>query len=454
MASNNGMLGGLFSPNFRDLRLDEQDEERRLDTLAADPVKANARAFYGASKQIGQGLGTALAGAAGVDARSPLKRNQDAIEAAKAEVAKLGLDPDDPDSTDQFYRQVISILQKQGLAAEALAVGKEYRAEKVTRQKDDLSLREQTRKEERDKRAHELGVLRVASQTEIASARNALQRDIADARLTAEQMKTGPFKAIDYGDTVDIINRFGEVVSSKPKAMNPRDAGKDEDKKQVAATAYAEYMAGVQKQYSAAVDLYNHPGVEGITGKWGRWVGEEKEAPMLGLTASALSSKAAGAALALYKQVTGGTFLAGLAKLKQASKTGATGLGAVSEREGDKVQSDAAALDRLQQAPDFRKQLEIYIRDIEGFAGRLAAGAQADKIPPIPIATKAMAAPTQRGRPAPASAAPASPAAAQPAVAPAVGSDKVRVKMSDGRTGTIPRANLEAAKARGAVEIK
>lgn len=109
---NQGMLGGLFSPNFRNLRDEELDENRRLDALAADPFRAMARTAYEGAGIAGRGLGTAVAGAAGKDPRTPTARNAQAVEAAKAEVAKLGFDPEDPKSLDSFYKQVISILQK------------------------------------------------------------------------------------------------------------------------------------------------------------------------------------------------------------------------------------------------------------------------------------------------------------------------------------------------------
>jgi hypothetical protein len=408
-----GMLGGLFSLQPKDRRLEELDDDNRIAALASDPFKAAAMTAYGASRDAGRGLGSAVAAGMGKDPRTPTERNVAAIEAAKAEVAKLGLDPDDPKSIDEFYKQVIIILQKKGLAAEAAAMSKEYRAEKAQRTKDDLSVRELQRKEDRDKRAHELGVLRIASQQEIAAARNATAKEIAEAKLTAEQMKTGPFKSTDYGDHVEIMNRFGEVISSKPKGaapLNARDAAKADAAEGAAASAYAEHKAGVQQRYDAVVALYAHPGLEGITGRIGRKVGDEGVAGEVMTTAASADARAA---LALYKQVVGGTFLAGLAKLKEASKTGATGLGAVTEREGDKVQSDAAALDRAQDAGPFRQQLATYAKELEGYSARLDAAAAQHKIPAKPLAQKPLQAPVRGRRPTAAPTAP-SPTPAAP----------------------------------------
>lgn len=423
-----GMLGDLFTPSARTLRDDELDKERVHQWQAQDPFKAMAHASYSGATLAGEGLARAGVAAAGGDPRTRLERNVEAVEAAKQQVAALGFNPDDPKSIDEFYKRVIQILQKQGLAAEALAVGKEWNAEKHKTAKSDIELRDLQRREDRDRRAAELGIMRVASAREIAAAKNATAKEIADAKLTAEQLKDGPFKSIDYGDHVEVINRFGEVISSKPKALNPKDEERDANAKRDAEQAYGEYLAGLQRQYDAAVQLHNHPGVDGITGRFARHVGTDDKSPVLGTLATTLAGKDARGALALHNQVVGGAFLAGLAKLKNASPNKSTGLGAVSEKEGDKVQSDAAALDRAQEAADYRKQLAIYIQEMEGFAQRLAAGAQQDKIAPKPLATK------------PLNGAPAAKPAAVPAAAPAApaGAPKVE-RWERGADGKLKR---------------
>ena len=181
----------------------------------------------------------------------------------------------------------------------------------------------------------------------------------------------------DLGDKVQLIDAVTrEVLRTDDKALGPREEKKDTDAKEAAEKAYGTFMLGMQKQYDAAVDLYNNRGVQGIVGRYGRWVGEPG---LFGGFASVFSEDDAHNALAQYKQVTGGTFLAGLAQLKAASKTGASGLGAVSEREGDKVQSDAAALDRLQQPNAFRGELAKYIRYMEALAARMEAELEARK---------------------------------------------------------------------------
>lgn len=458
-----GMLGDLFSPKYKDLAAEEAAEEQRLQYQAQDPFRAMAHAAYTGGSMAGKGLGTAVAAAAGRDPRTPGQRNLQAVEAAKQQVAALGFNPDDPKSIDQFYKQVISILQKQGLAAEAMAVAKEWNAQKLgddkLRLENDKLARQRANDLRVDQRAAERNAILKAKLGAAASPVGKLWADMERAtdptqreylKKAIENATAQKWEAVDLGDRVQLRNKAtGEVIDTEDKGLPPKDELKDGDKKAAAASAYGEYLAGLQRQYNAAVELHNHPGLEGITGKWGRWVGEEGASPMLGHAASMLSGKDAGAALALYKQVTGGAFLAGLAKLKQASPNKSSGLGAVSEKEGDKVQSDAAALDRLQQAPDFRRQLGTYIREMEGFAARLATGAQQDGVTPIPLQAKPLVAPKGGRR------APAAPAAA-PTAAPTApaGGDRVRVRAPDGQTGTIERSKLEAAKARGYTEIQ
>jgi hypothetical protein len=404
------MLGDLFSPSARTVRDEDLDKEKIHQWQAQDPFRAMAHTSYSGGTLAGEGLARVGVAAAGGDPRTRLERNVDAIEAAKAQVAQSGVDPAD---TDAFYKAVMLALQKQGLVAEAAAIAKEWNAEKRTAAKDKLGAdklslekEELERKKARDERSYRLGVQKVESAEALARARMASAKEIAEMKLSAEELKDGPFKTIDYGDRIEVINRFNEIVRSGPKALNPKDGEKDANAKRDAEQAYAEYLAGLQRQYDAAVQLHNHQGVEGITGRFARHVGTDGVAGQIATTVAGAASRAA---LALHEQVTGGTFLAGLAKLKQASKTGATGLGAVSEREGDKVQSDAAALNRAQEAADYRAQLAIYIREMEGFATRLASAAQQDKIAPKALAAKPLKG-APAAKPAAAPAAPAAPA--------------------------------------------
>jgi hypothetical protein len=196
-------------------------------------------------------------------------------------------------------------------------------------------------------------------------------------------------------------------------------------------------MSALQNTYNAAVRLHNHAGVSGITGRLGRLVGEPSMAGQAATTAASAESRAA---LALWKQISGTTFLEGLQQLRAASPVGSTGLGQVSNIEGDKVQSAAAALAREQDAADFRLNLKIYLGKLAEAAKALAAAAPIDKVTPIPL--KEMPLSVLGGKPS--ERAPAAPAAG----------GTVRLRLPDGRTGNFPAANVAAAKAAGAVEVK
>src|SRR3972149_5087234 len=120
-----GMLSGLF--NIPAIDPAAQKEEERLRSLAQmNPFDAAAYTAYSGGAQAGQGIGKSAAGLTGRDVRTPTAKRTDAIEAAKAQVSQLGFNPEDPKSIDTFYRQVIQILQRQGLAGEALDVAREW----------------------------------------------------------------------------------------------------------------------------------------------------------------------------------------------------------------------------------------------------------------------------------------------------------------------------------------
>lgn len=440
-----GMLSGLFSSAQRDVRQESLDEESRLQKLAdMDPFKAAAYTAYGSAARAGRGLGEAIASVAGADPRTPAKRNLDAVEAAKAEVAKLGFSPDDPKSIDEFYRRVMLILQKQGLALEAADIGREWHTQKNQDAKISLQNEELQRKKAKDAAsdanaqarnrilekkgalgAETIQLLAALDAVDPLAPEGEAKKKAILARLNALSAGKG-VKFMNLGDRVAVVDAAtGEELRSEAagaRPMSEKDAAKADDKDLAAENAYKEAKASLQAQYDAAVGLYNHPGVEGITGRTGRLVGESGVA---GQTATTLAGADARGALNLWQQVTGSTFIAALGQLKAASPTGSTGLGAVSDAEGKKVQAAAAALGREQDASEFRQRLATYIQVLEGSSQRLDAAAQTHSIPPIPLQAKPLTgpakgrrtpaappvAPTPTAAPAPSSAAPAAPAA-------------------------------------------
>lgn len=447
-----GMLPGLFSPQYKDLRAEQQDEDARLRGLATmDPFQAAAYASYSGASQAGKGLGGAVASAAGLDTRSPARLQMDQIQAAKAEVQQLGFDPQDPKSLDKFYLNVIKILQSKGLAAEAAEMAKEWRTYSHETAKDALGIAESQRKAERDKNqnaaaiarnailAQRLGtqgpeVIQLLGQLDAMNASDALKDPYKEKAIMARiDELTAPkgIKVVPAGDHYDILGPDGKKIGTDEigaKPLSEKDALKNDAKEASLESAYKEAKASWQQQYDSAVDLYNHPGVGGITGRFGRLVGEQNAtgSTTLGNIATTAAGSDSRGALALWKQVTGSTFLAGLARLKSQSPTGSTGLGAVSNIEGEKVQAAAAALSREQDAPEFRQRLATYIQILVDTAKRVDEAAAQQDIPAIPLRPKPLTgAPTGR-RPAasPRTAAPApSVAPAAPSAAPAGGSE-------------------------------
>lgn len=427
-----GMLSQIFAPDYSGVQRENQLDDQRLQSIATmDPWQQAGYAMLSGGQMAGRGLGDAVAGAVGVDARTPAQQNLAAVQAAKAQVQKLGFDPSDPNSVDDFYKRVIQILQQQGLVGEAMSVAHEWNTAKLAQKRSDLENSKLGLQADRLRQLSNyqngrnailmqklgssgsevvqlLGQLdQMASSGVVDPYRESAIKARID-QLTAG--KGGGIKIVQAGDHYDVLDPQGNKIGSgdvTSKPLNAQGQQKLDQSNVKLQSGYAEAKAGYQKQYDAAVALYNSPGLDGITGRFGRLVGTEGAA---GQTATTLASGPTRAALALYKQVTGETFLQGLAQLKAASATGSTGLGAVSNIEGEKVQSAAAALSREQDAADLRQQLAIYIQTLAGSAGRLDAAAQQNGLNPIPLRQQALGG-------APAAAPQAAPVAPQPAAA-------------------------------------
>jgi hypothetical protein len=80
------------------------------------------------------------------------------------------------------------------------------------------------------------------------------------------------------------------------------------------------------------------------------------------------------------------TFIRALQDLKATSKTGASGLGQLTEREGDKIQNAKVALDPQQPTDQFKRTLTQYIESLRsarttGASEVTKAGAEAPAAP-------------------------------------------------------------------------
>lgn len=452
MATNQyGMLGSMFSPSEKDLLAEQQAEEQRLQNLATDPFRAAAYTAYGAGKQIGQGIGELVSAATGKETPgSAAKVQMDKIAAAKAQVQKLGLNPEDPKSIDQFYSQVMKILLQQGLTAEAMAVRKEWREDQALTTKQDVAKGELARKVSNDAAKNAIAQKR----NEIAAAKgggpavvtllNELDRmynsgepidpyrekSIMD-QITALNTKAGNGnKWVKLGDRMALMAPDGTEITSAEMGQAPlskKDEAKATATDAQAKTAYDSSALQTQNYYNEAVDLYNHPGLDDAIGpvhgialqpEPGAAGTALRIAPRLG-GLGGLSKEAVDFG-ANYKQVLGATFLTALRELKSASPTGASGLGNLSNMEGDKIQSAKAALSPLQYPASFRQNLAKYINGIANSWKVVTEGAGRLSIEPKPLAVKPL-----KGAPAATSAAPAVPPVAPTVPAAPAGPAKV-----------------------------
>lgn len=496
---NQGMLGSLFSPSERDLLGEQQAQDRNLSDMASDPFKAMAMTAYKGANQAGQGLGGMIASAGGVDARTPNEKQMQAIQAAKAEVSKLNYDMTTPAGLDQFYKAVIQILQKQGLVPEAMMVAKEWHAETLGNRKLELANATEARKNTEGRQRNEVAVER----NRIA-ALNIDKKNLPETVKLLDQLDemhnpdsgaadpireqaimlrlnqlAGGNKWENLGGTMKLVDASGKEIRSDAVTAKPVDAktaAKLNEADNKMKSIYDAAALQAQENYDAAVEALNHPGLDNAVGPVHGVALKSGDADFTSLAILNVPGKIGGFTKAgvnfraVYKRVLGGTFIAALKELKQASPTtGASGLGNLSNMEGDKIQSAKAALDPLQYPPQFRQELLSYINQLVKSWDVVSAAAGRENIPPIPLRLKEISGQVQPGQTpvtppkaaAPAVGAPATPTtvsgapAAVEGAAPAVPTaPPIKVKFPDGRTGTVPADKLQAAKARGATEVR
>lgn len=439
-----GMLDALFAPKQKDLLAEERAEEQRLQFQASDPFRATAHAVYEGSTMAGKGLGRAAAAAMGGDSRTPSDRQVDAIERAKAEIAAMeDVDFSTPAGVDRYYLGVINILRRNGLPGEAHAAALEWNKHKNEAADRGLKVDELNRK----KAADEAKAAELKRKNEIAAERN---KALADRGLpeivrivNAIEKETDPVsrdRLVKYanaqieskkkgvilenaGDRVIVRDKAtGEVIGTdimgeKPMTEQQRDKATRADAG--LETAYKAAMLAMQTAYKAAVDLYNSPGLDNLIGKWSGIAAETgpEKGGFAREAAIARLTPAGQEALSLFNQVQGATFIQALLDLKAAGK-GSTGLGAVSEVEGNKIQAAKGSLWPRQQPESFRRKLADYVSTIEAAANNLAGKAKEDGLSPIHLNIVPLTGPI-RGRaaePASPTPKPAEPAAGEPTV--------------------------------------
>jgi hypothetical protein len=157
--------------------------------------------------------------------------------------------------------------------------------------------------------------------------------------------------------------------------------GKEErkvEKEDEAAVRSVQGVIGIMDgQIQAAEALLDHPGLGAITGA--------RAGTKLGSTVASFVREEAADAQALMDNVQAQVFIQALQDLKNASKTSASGLGQLTEREGDKIQNAKVAIRPQQGTEQFKTTLREYVRTLkEGRATAAGELAKADAPVPAP----------------------------------------------------------------------
>jgi hypothetical protein len=189
---------------------------------------------------------------------------------------------------------------------------------------------------------------------------------------------------------------------------------KDEDRQTQLNDAAVEALHGtitvLDNQVQTANRLKALPGLSLITGpRMGTKYAREAKAFVNGDAANAL---------VVLDQVMAQSFIQALQDLKRTSSTGASGLGQLTEVEGNKIQAAKAALDPRQETEQFLRSMDVFIASMVGPRERIAAGLTARKqtppAPPPPINDRPAAVPVVAPSAATRAAAARAPAAPAP----------------------------------------
>jgi len=177
---------------------------------------------------------------------------------------------------------------------------------------------------------------------------------------------------------------YQRIMSDLAQKREDREAGKIEDKKSEAAAATVRSLQGLiralDNDIQAAQRLMVHPGLTQIVGP--------QNGAIPGPALVALKGATAGGAHAVFLTVEAQAFIQALQDLKATSKTGASGLGQLTEREGDKIQAAKAPLTRQQGDEQFKRSLADYITALQGTrkaASQELTGVSAEVPAPRPV---------------------------------------------------------------------
>lgn len=190
------------------------------------------------------------------------------------------------------------------------------------------------------------------------SAEESRQRSLDRAStITAENNRAAEGRALQRALADDRLNASRDAAQEKADAKAKEQANKS-------ATAYDSATSGLDELAETAQTLRNHPGLGGITGL-------QSHIPNL-------PGGDAANANALLGHMLSDVQIQAMLGLKNASKTGSTGFGQLSEREGEILRQSMAALDKNQSTPAFQAQLDKIIKTVGESKARLRAAAERD----------------------------------------------------------------------------
>ena len=345
-------------------KFDDEDTQRREDLYKFAQLSPQQQETYRSrdiETGIEGGVQQALGGAIGV------KPQQDTRRQAMIEIQTLSrtVQP----GTPEFYSKAAAIFQKYDMPREA---------EQMTLKKRELESQSQTGE-------HEIAKLNKLLPTlPEGPAKEAVKRKLAQIGTDKAGSAAKPSKESEIWDRYQAAVKAGNTeeanywksqfpggekgLTAWQKIQDAR-AQREEDRKAAKDRAEAEQAkegdAFVLRQASQLIDneirsakrLLNHPGLSKVVGTV---VGQTE-------TMQALAEALAGSgALALLKNVTAQTFIRALQELKATSSRGASGLGQLTEKEGDKIQNAKAALFPGQPVTQFMRTLEDYVQLLEG----------------------------------------------------------------------------------------
>ena len=305
--------------------------------------------------------------------------------------------------TEEFYAAAIPILQQYNMPAEAAEMEKQRLALETGKGEMDPLMK---MKRARDLLAKSPDAFSPAGQAALA----AIDRKIAEY---GKPINTGADP-----EFIKLLNSYEAAVAAgqtdraatlkraldawlKAKESSGSDVGlmrlaldklkfeltekKDTRKVEEAEAAAVSQLQGatraLDEEIAAATRLLAHPGRDKIIG------------PRIGAlpdAAVAAISEAHGGAMALYLTLQGQTFIRALQDLKATSKTGASGLGQLTEIEGNKIQQAKAAISRQQGPAQFVRTLQAYLAALQ--SGRKTAETiLTDKKSEVPAASPIVA---------------------------------------------------------------